>query len=238
MARMLGAADLDLLEAILEPIPECPFFVKNAELRYVAANSSMARLCGARRTADLMGRTASDFFPLPFARHYEELDREVLGSGVAIRDRLQVVSSLAGVAMGLLFTRTPVRDMDGAVAGVVGTARRLEESPKLARLVAAADRIRTGFDQPLAVEDLARRAGISCSQLERDFKRVLGMTMIDFQHKVRLWHALRLLGEPGSIASVASECGYSDQSAFSRRFRALMHMTPNAYRRLNRQAGP
>ncbi|MCP1671025.1 PAS domain-containing protein [Kerstersia gyiorum] len=124
--RMLGLADLDLLEAMMEPLEDCPFFVKNHDFQYVAANSSMARFCGLQQGNELIGHTVSDFFPLPFSQYYENLDRQVLHSGLAIRDKLQITYSLSSKKIGLLFNRTPIRDSSGNTIGIVGTARRFD----------------------------------------------------------------------------------------------------------------
>jgi len=49
---------------------------------------------------------------------------------------------------------------------------------------------------------------------------------------VRIQAAMHRLHGPGSIAAIAQACGFSDQSAFTRRFVALVGMTPGEYRRL------
>jgi len=41
----------------------------------------------------------------------------------------------------------------------------------------------------------------------------------------------RLHQSDASIAAIASECGYSDQSAFTRRFRQTIGFSPSEYRR-------
>ncbi|KGJ08608.1 AraC family transcriptional regulator [Paracoccus versutus] len=232
MPRLLGLADLEFLEAILEPLPDCPFFVKNDKLRYVAANSSMAKLCGVRQASDLIGGMAGDFFPPHLAQYYEQLDLGVLAAGTAVTNHLHLTSTRRSRRAALLFTRTPVRDVAGTTVGVCGTARWLADTMQLRRLVTAADHVREHFEQPLELHKLAEMAEISPSQLERDFKKVFGTTLRDFQHKLRLGHAIQLLQDgTDPIAEVAQACGYSDQSAFTRRFRSQMGLSPGAFRR-------
>ena len=49
--------------------------------------------------------------------------------------------------------------------------------------------------------------------------------------KVRFEAALDLLRSGRPVTEVAHACGYADQSAFTRRFRASIGMSPSEYRR-------
>jgi AraC-like DNA-binding protein len=53
--------------------------------------------------------------------------------------------------------------------------------------------------------------------------------------KLRLERAADLLDGRASIAAIAQTCGYSDHSAFTRQFRAVVGVTPRDYRRLRAQ---
>lgn len=230
MARFLGTADLCLLEAIFEGLPDCPFFVKDAGLRYIAANPAMLRLIRRRSMADIIGFRASDLFPDHLAARYETLDRQLLTTCQPIHDRLE--QTVDGI--WLLFGRIPVRDHAGACVGLIATAQRMRAGDPAhmvyRRLAQAADLLETRFDQPLALQDLAAQARISPSQLARDFQRAFGMTPGTFLHKRRIEHAIALLAEDLSISEIAHRCGYADHSAFTRRFRAITGLVPTAYR--------
>lgn len=233
--RTLGATDLDVLEALFEQLPGAPFFVKDAELRYVAANSAMAQLCGFERASELVGRRATDIFSAPLAAHYEDLDRQVLATGQPVRDILDRSVDRAGRAAWLLFARIPVVAADGAVVGIAATSRRLPQGAlseqSYRRVQAATDRLRQDFNLPHGLGKLAADLRSSPAQLERDFRRLFDATPQQMRHRLRLQHACRLLQDTSaSIASIAQECGYSDHSAFTRRFVAHMRMTPRAWR--------
>lgn len=232
--RLLGLADLELLEQLFEQLPHCPFFVKDRELRYVAANSAMARLCGLRRPSELYGKKAQSFFPDGLARRYEALDRQLLANGRAITNKLEL--SGAGVESAwLLYSRVPVKDWGGEIVGVAGSSRRLGRpdgaDPTYRRLAKIAERLREQSDRTLRLDELADMAGISKSQLERDFLRLFALTPRAFLQHARLERALRLLETEMSIAAIAYECGYADHSAFTRRFRESIGTSPLQYRR-------
>lgn len=235
MRRHLGGLDLDLIESILNGLTDSPCFVKDAGHRYVAANRAMVFLVGARTRDDMIGKTARDFFPAALVDRYEAFDEQVLSTGIAITDRLDLAAGRRGRPTWLLFSRTPVRDEDGEVVGLVATARALgsldARHPMHQRLAMVVEQIEANLEQALNLAGLARLAGVSASQLERDFAQVFRITLTQFHHKTRIDRALRLLRTPVPIAEVAQACGYADQSAFARRFKAMTGVTPGQYRR-------
>lgn len=232
---VLGVANLALISSLFDHLPENPFFIKDAGLRYVAANSALARLCGLADSGQILGRTARDLFPHDLAQRYERLDRRILAGGQPIHDQLELTGGRRGESAWLLFSRYPVRDGSGQVVGIAAVSRRLSSAarnhPIYLRIAQVTDQIRSNFDRPLDLSGLAVRAGVSRSQLERDFSRLLGTTMQSFLNNIRMERAAERLSGQGSIAEIAQDCGYSDQSAFTRRFRAAFGLSPTAYRR-------
>lgn len=83
------------------------------------------------------------------------------------------------------------------------------------------------------VADLARAAGVSPRQLERLYRREVGLTPREARRVARFRHAVRCLnGQPAwNIARVAHATGYHDQSHLHRDFVRLAGLTPAAYRR-------
>lgn len=229
--------DLALVSGLFARQDDSPFFIKDASLRYVAANPAMARLCGARDVQAMLGQRAAAFFVAAEARRYELLDTAVIEKGAAIVDRLELALG-RGARTWLLFSRLPVRDAHGRVIGVAASARRLGDAartqPAVARAAAAVARLESRHDQPLNLAGLAHSSGVSASQLERDFRSLFGMGPQRFLHKLRTEHALELLAGRDSIATIAQACGYADQSAFTRRFREMIGLTPSAWRARHR----
>src|SRR6266571_953555 len=66
-------------------------------------------------------------------------------------------------------------------------------TPHIARAI---ERLRQDFDQPLRIEQMARELGMSVSGLHRHFKAVTALSPLQFQKRLRLLEARRLmLGE-------------------------------------------
>ena len=83
----------------------------------------------------------------------------------------------------------------------------------------------------VAVEDLAKEAGLSASHFSRLFKRTLGQSPHRFVVSYRVEQARKMLSDPDlPLAGVAVRCGFSDQAHFSRLFKQVQGVTPRAYR--------
>jgi AraC-like DNA-binding protein len=91
----------------------------------------------------------------------------------------------------------------------------------------AIERLRQNFDQPLRIEELARELGMSVSGLHHHFKAVTALSPLQFQKRLRLHEARRLmLGEDLDAASAAYRVGYRDASHFNREYKSLFGVPP------------
>jgi len=97
-------------------------------------------------------------------------------------------------------------------------------TPDIARAV---ERLRQDFDQPLRIEQIARELGMSVSGFHHHFKAVTAMSPLQFQKRLRLQEARRLmLGEDLEAALAASRVGYYDASHFNREYKSLFGVPP------------
>jgi AraC family transcriptional regulator len=80
--------------------------------------------------------------------------------------------------------------------------------------------------------DLAREAGVHPVHLARAFRKFERRTPGEYQQRLQLRAACELLRDPEwPLAVIAAECGFSDQSHFTRIFRRLAGTTPAQFRR-------
>ncbi|QFY63118.1 AraC family transcriptional regulator (plasmid) [Rhizobium grahamii] len=102
----------------------------------------------------------------------------------------------------------------------------LEGGPT-SRIVQAIAWLKQNFAEPVQVEDLASRAGMSVTSFHRHFRRATSMTPIQYQKRVRLIHArTKLLSEQRSVASIGFEIGYESASQFNREYRREFGASP------------
>ncbi len=94
-------------------------------------------------------------------------------------------------------------------------------------MASAVEQLRQNFDQSFRMEDLAQELGMSVSSFYQHFKSVTGMTPLQFQKRVRLQEARRLmLGEDLDATTVAYQVGYSDAAYFSRDYKSHFGVPP------------
>jgi AraC-like DNA-binding protein len=95
------------------------------------------------------------------------------------------------------------------------------------RIVRAIERLRKEFDQPLRIDGIARELGMSVSGFHHHFKAVTAMSPLQFQKRLRLQEARRLmLGEQLDAASAGYRVGYDDASHFNREYKRLFGVPP------------
>lgn len=91
------------------------------------------------------------------------------------------------------------------------------------------------YTQALDLTMLAREVGVHPVHLSRTFRKTFKVNVGDYVHRRRVQQACRILRESNvSIASIAEDLGYTDQSHFSRTFRAIAGRTPARYRAAQR----
>jgi len=92
--------------------------------------------------------------------------------------------------------------------------------------------INENLAEDLKVSDIARRAGISTTQLQRIFREALGMTCTTYLTTVRMTKAKELLaGGDTPVIEIAFAVGYNDSNYFSTVFRKHEGISPSQYRK-------
>lgn len=87
--------------------------------------------------------------------------------------------------------------------------------------------LRDHFADPLRGESLARRAQMSLSGFHQHFKAVTGLSPLQYQKRLRLQEARRLMvGEGLDAAEAAFRVGYESPSQFSREYRRAFGAPP------------
>lgn len=224
-----------VFKALLERAPELCFYMKDREGRIMALNRCNCEVCNIRSEWDAIGRTSRDLFPPTLADDYMELDQEVLKTGRPVLQR--VTAHPADYSNRLMISDVyPLRDRRGRLIGTARTYRLTGRDSSEARnynaLRAVATEIDRRYAEPLSLDELARRAGMSKSTFKRTFTRLFEVSPGQYLLRVRLNAARRLLETTDRLISdVALDCGFYDQSHFSRLFRRARGLTPGAYRR-------
>lgn len=90
----------------------------------------------------------------------------------------------------------------------------------------------THYDEPLTLEDAARRMHFSPSYFSRIFRELTGVRFVTYVQLLRAEQAAARLREGGaSIAEVALSCGFSTLRTFNRVFKQVTSRRPSEFRK-------
>ena len=145
----------------------------------------------------------------------------VAQAGEAIVDAAARLMTLAGqpeeaaLLAPLVVDEIVLRLLRGPFGARLAQLGRVE-SHRIGKVVAW---IRTHFDQPIRIEDMAGLAHMSPSSLHEHFKSLTSMSPLQFQKTLRLQEARRLMLSTGMDAGLACQrVGYVSASQFSREY--------------------
>ena len=93
------------------------------------------------------------------------------------------------------------------------------------------ERLHEEFRERPRMRDLAREAGVHPVHLARAFRKFEKWSPGEYQLRLQLRAACELLRDPEwPLAQIAAECGFADQSHFTRVFRRMAATTPLRFR--------
>jgi len=125
----------------------------------------------------------------------------------------------------LLLKELHYRLLTGEHAEVVRHIARGEG--RMAQVTRAICWIKDNFDQPLSVERLAGDVGMSSSTLHEHFKSVTSLSPLQYQKRLRLQEARRLMLTGVKDAARAGHAvGYESSSQFSREYARFFGLSP------------
>lgn len=229
--QRIGAAPSEALE-VFDYLADVLLWMKDAAGRYQWVNLPFVLNFGLKSRFDLLGRTDFDICSLALANQYR-LDDERVMQGERILARVELVGRFDHTARWCSTSKIPLRSPDGRVVGSVGITHALAGEPTVAEapLSRAIRYISEHYAESITHRDLADACSLSIRAFERQFTAVYHVSPHDYIRQLRVrmsCHALVFTRK--SLAKVASELGFSDQSHFTREFRRLYGETPLAYR--------
>lgn len=161
------------------------------------------------------------------------IDRKRMTTGGALPTldmMLEIIRRRQGYSLALEVSRSFLYERDGGGRDLM-PARGGEVGLTDTRLSAALRLMEETVDQPLSLEKLARRTGISARHLQTLFQQSFGVSPHVHYLALRLNAARRRVIETrASFADIAAATGFNSASAFSRSYRAQFSESPSETR--------
>lgn len=198
--------DHELLSKALIDIKQMPGYhaIFNIEPKYRSSHRFESRL--RLSTEDL----------IPITSKLEQLGKELSQEHGAEGSRAMALAYFIELIVRLsrLYTKNDHRD-----------------SGTVARLADAFSYIEHHLDRNISIEELMGITNMSSSTLNRAFHKAAGCSPVEYQIRLRIERACRLLRRTGhSMTMIADLTGFSDSNYFSRQFKRIMHCSPREYR--------
>jgi AraC-like DNA-binding protein len=222
---------------MLDSIPDIYFYVKDRESRWILCNEAAVRHLGFSSTDRGYGLTEHDFFPKAIADAIHADDREVIHNGQKIIAKTEIILDEFGLLTWVSTNKLPLVGKNGQIIGLMGATRVLKRYDDLPDAYQPFRRtieyIQANISQSISIERLSRESNLSVSQFRKRFTKLFGIPPNEFILRTRLQRAARLLANgDDALIKITLECGFCDQSYFTKRFRDFFGVTPRSYRRV------
>jgi AraC-like DNA-binding protein len=211
---LLFTAELPYVSQIIEASPERPYLSLRLNLDSTLVSSVMVEA----------GHVSPRSLTKVRAINVSTLDASLLDATVRLARLLDTPAEAPFLAP--LITREIVYRL---LMGKQGDRLRYltVQNGHVHRIARAIERLRKEFDQSLRIDDIAQELGMSVSGFHHHFKAVTAMSPLQFQKRLRLQEARRLmLGEDLDATSTAYRVGYDDASHFNREYKRLFGSPP------------
>ena len=222
-------------QLLFDCIPGLLFFVKDANRHFIYINQELADFMGLESKESIVGRPDSEFFPEDIEKSYAADDKRVIEEGVSISNKVELITTSQRLIQWHITNKIPLFNSEGKICGLVGVTRKFEGNTNAlhrSALDLAIDYISKNYSQEIKLKDLAKVCSLSLSAFERHFKKSFHLTPIQYLNRYRIQQSCAALSQTDApISSIAVDCGFYDQSHFTRSFLKVLHTTPAAYRK-------
>lgn len=223
---LLSSVDLPVVAQILEAGREKPYLGLTLELDLKITSQLMAdSSLPSPQTRQAQRGLAVSKVSLPLVNAFERL--------LELLDMPEDIPILAPMIQREICYRLLTGDQGPRLRQIVVAG---SHSHQIARAI---DWIKGNFHQPFHVDDLAANTGMSTSTFHSHFRSLTAMSPLQFQKRLRLNEARRLmLAANLDAATAAFEVGYESPSQFSREYSRLFGAPPSRdITSLRQQAG-
>jgi AraC family transcriptional regulator len=149
------------------------------------------------------------------------------GAGAMLWPGLRLYSAFKTQTADPLVLESHVLELLGAIEG---SASAKKSAPRW--LGRVKERMHEEFRENIRMGNLAEDAGVHPVHLARVFRALEGRTPGDYVQRLRVRAACDLISDHDyPLAIIAAECGFADQSHFTRVFRKFTETTPAQFRR-------
>lgn len=230
----IGAAAPEVIE-LFDYLEDLPLWMKDVHGTYQWVSVSFLLNFGVKTREEVIGHNDYDLCGEALANQYRIDDERVL-RGERILSRVELVGRFDHTARWCVTSKIPLHDTKGRVVGNAGVTRPLAAQPSAGApadspLSGAIRFVSQRYAEHITNDALAKACGLSVRAFERQFRATYQSSPHDYVRQMRVRMSCgALVFSKKSLAEVASEFGFADQSHFAKEFRRIIGETPREYR--------
>lgn len=211
---LITSVDLPVVAQIIEASREKPYLglTMELDLRMIARLMLDNDMPSSRPTKDRLGIAVSEV-SIPLLDAFDRL--------LDLLEHPEDIPALAPLIQQEIFYRLLMGEQGPRLRQITTIGNHCYQ------IARAIDWLKDNFSKPVKVEELAGKAGLSVSAFHNHFRSITAMSPLQFQKRMRLNEARRLMLANNFDASRAAfEVGYESPSQFSREYSRLFGAPP------------
>ena len=223
------------VKRMMDALPNVGFYIKDVHDRIITLNVRNCEISALKDEFDAIGRKSSDLFP-------DAISRECLARDALVRKtKKAVVGGINHATVDrspnpTIYSVFPLHDSKGELIGTMCGFYYTEKNANLqvdrSKLQPAIDWMIKHNDTSTSLAELAKLTHLSVTHFRRLFVKTFNESPAKYAMRLRLNQARDALENTDhTIAAIALDAGFYDQSHFVKAFHSIYRMNPTDYRK-------
>ena len=120
----------NMLKMVINNVPQHIFW-KDTNSTFIGCNKNFARTVGLDEPCDIKGKTDFDLANPDKAKHFIEIDKEVMSKSKPIFNLIEKHKNSVGEEVWVSINKIPLINNDGVIIGLLGTSEDITERKKM-----------------------------------------------------------------------------------------------------------
>ena len=222
------------VKRMMDALPNVGFYIKDINDRIVTLNARNCEISALKDEFDAIGKKSSDLFPETISHECLARDALVRKTGKAVVGGINY-ATVDRSPKPTIYSVFPLHDAKGDLIGTMCGFYYTEKADNShiarAKLQPALEWMARHTAENASLEDIAKMTSLSVTHFRRLFMETFKESPAKYALRLRLNRARELLETTDrTIANIALDTGFYDQSHFVKAFRNIYKITPTAYR--------
>ena len=223
------------VKRMMDALPNVGFYIKDIHDRIVTLNVRNCEVSALKDESDAIGRKSSDLFPDAISRECLARDALVRKTGKAVVGGINY-ATVDRSSNPTVYSVFPLHDSKGELIGTMCGFYYTEKNDTLqtarTKLQPAIDWMTKHNDKATSLDELATLTHLSITHFRRLFVKTFSESPAKYAMRLRLNQARDALENTHlTIAAIALDAGFYDQSHFVKAFHRIYKMNPTDYRK-------